>query len=49
MFSKKESSNCFQISNLKGNSEVSWCGVNGIIESIQEMVPKEQEKEWPSC
>ena len=22
---------------LKGNGEVSWCGVNGIIASVQEM------------
>ena len=26
-----------EISILKGNGEVSWCGVNGIISGVQEM------------
>ena len=29
---------------LKGNGEVSWCGVNGIISSVQMLG-----KVWPSC
>ena len=32
---------------LKGNGEVSWCGVNGIIFGVLEM---ERAREgWPSC
>ena len=27
----------FKLLALKGNGEVSWCGVNGIIASVQEM------------
>ena len=28
---------------LKGNGDVSWCGVNGIIAGVQEM---ERDREW---
>ena len=32
---------------LKGNGEVPWYGVNGIIASFQEM--ERPRKGWPSC
>ena len=35
---KKGNSNCLpKQTKLKGEGEVSWCGVNGIISSVQEM------------
>ena len=39
MFSKKESYNCLPLTEtkLKGNGQVSWCGVNGIIAGVQDI------------
>ena len=32
---------------LKGNREISWCGVNGIIDVFRRL--KELGNSWPSC